>query len=430
MNDVDGRPRPPSRFATVLALSLGNAIEIYDFTVYSFFSLTIGKLFFPVQSEFGPLLLALLTFGIGFVVRPLGGIVIGAYADRAGRRPALVLTIALMALGTLLIGLCPTYADIGLLAPAAIVVGRCLQGFSAGGEIGVATTFLMELGRPSGRGLRVSWQMASQGAAALCGALSGYILTTTLPPGALEAGVWRIPFLVGLLIIPVGLYARWSLPETAVGGRRQTVILRNLVSGHGRTLFAGVLMIMGGTASTYVNIYYMPTYLIKTIALPPQSAFLAGCFAGATLLIVAPLAGRLSDRLGSRRPFVFWSWLGTAVLTYPAFWVVVQTQSATAALVAFVVLIGFNAAGSGSCLIMVMENFPRGVRATGLSVVYSVGVSVFGGFAPFIVTWLISVSGNPMSPAWYVTACATAALFGVTRLRERTEPEGAVPVQR
>lgn len=186
-SSAGGTPSAPSPPATILALSIGNAVELYDFTIYSFFALTIGKLFFPVQSAFGPLLLALLTFGVGFVVRPLGGIVIGTYADRVGRKPALVLTIALMGLGTLLIGLCPTYEQIGAAAPVIIVIGRILQGFSAGGEIGVATTMLMELGHPAGRGLRVSWQMASQGAAALLGALSGYLLSTHLSADALES---------------------------------------------------------------------------------------------------------------------------------------------------------------------------------------------------------------------------------------------------
>lgn len=412
-----GGPPAPSRPAAILALSIGNAVELYDFTIYSFFALTIGKLFFPVQSEFGPLLLALLTFGIGFVVRPLGGIVIGAYADRVGRKPALVLTIALMALGTLLIGLCPTYAQIGAAAPAIIVVGRILQGFSAGGEIGVSTTMLMELGHPAGRGLRVSWQMASQGAAALLGALSGYLLSAHLPADALEAWGWRLPFLAGLLIVPVGLYLRRLLPETAQPDPGRAV-LAELLARHRAKLLIGVLMIMGGTASTYVNIFYMPTYLIRMVGLPPQTAFLTGCVAGATMLVVAPLAGLLLDRLDRRRPFVVWTALASAVLTYPAFWVLSHVASVPAALAVVGMLIAINAVGAGACLLLLLESFPSRVRASGLSIVYSVGVSIFGGFAQFIVTWLISVTGNPISPAWYVTACALATVCGASRMCE------------
>lgn len=413
-----GGPPAPTPPATILALSVGNAVELYDFTIYSFFALTIGKLFFPVQSQFGPLLLALLTFGVGFVVRPLGGIVIGAYADRVGRKPALVLTIALMALGTLLIGLCPTYAQIGAAAPAIIVIGRILQGFSAGGEIGVATTMLMELGHPAGRGLRVSWQMASQGAAALLGALSGYLLSTHLSADALESWGWRLPFLAGLLIVPVGLHLRRLLPETArpdPGGR---AVLAELLSHHRAKLLTGVLMIMGGTASTYVNIFYMPTYLIRMVGLPPQTAFLTGCAAGATMLVVAPLAGLLSDRLGRRRPFVIWTALASALLTHPAFWVLSHVASVPAALVVVGLLIAINAVGAGACLLLLLESFPSRVRASGLSIVYSMGVSIFGGFAQFIVTWLISVTGNPISPAWYVMACALATVWGASRMRE------------
>ncbi|WP_042698082.1 MFS transporter [Azospirillum sp. B506] len=409
---------PPSPPAIILALSVGNAVELYDFTIYSFFALTIGKLFFPVQSAFGPLLLALLTFGIGFVVRPLGGIVMGAYADRVGRKPALVLTIALMALGTLLIGLCPTYAQIGAAAPAIIVLGRILQGFSAGGEIGVATTMLMELGDPASRGLRVSWQMASQGAAALLGALGGYLLSTHLPADALEAWGWRLPFLAGLLIVPVGLHLRRLLPETARHGRGGTATLAELLSSHRAKLLTGVLMIMGGTASTYVNIFYMPTYLIRFVGLPSHTAFLTGCAAGATMLAVAPLAGFLSDRLGRRRPFVIWTALASALLTYPAFWVLSHVASLPAALAVVGLLIAVNAVGAGSCLLLLLESFPSRVRASGLSIIYSVGVSIFGGFAQFIVTWLISVTGNPLSPAWYVMACALATVYGASRLRE------------
>ncbi|CAO3433033.1 MFS transporter [Azospirillum endophyticum] len=413
-----GDAPPLSPPATILALSIGNAVELFDFTLYSFFALTIGKLFFPVQSAFGPLLLALLAFGIGFVVRPLGGIVIGAYADRAGRKPALVLTIALMALGTLLIGLCPTYAQIGVAAPMIIVVGRVLQGFSAGGEIGVATTMMMELGHPGGRGLRVSWQMASQGAAALLGALSGYLLSTHLPPDALEAWGWRAPFLAGLLIVPVGLYLRRLLPETMRPDPGRAAVLAELLSRHRAKLAVGVLMIMGGTASTYVNIYYMPTYLIRMVGLPPQTAFLTGCAAGATMLLVAPLAGLLSDRLGRRRPFVVWTALASLLVTYPAFWLLSHHPSVPAALATVGLLIANNAVGAGACLLLLMENFPSRVRASGLSIVYSIGVSVFGGFAQFVVTWLISVTGDPISPAWYVSACAFATFCASFRMQE------------
>lgn len=417
------RPRQPSRPATILALSIGNAVELYDFTLYSFFALIIGKLFFPVQSAFGPLMLALLTFGIGFVVRPLGGIVIGSYADRVGRKPALVLTITLMALGTLLIGLCPTYAQIGVAAPVLIVVGRILQGFSAGGEIGVATTLLMELGHPAGRGLRVGWQMASQGAAALMGALSGYLLSVCLPAGALEAWGWRVPFLAGLLIVPVGLYLRRLLPETVRSDPGAGTALAELLSAHRTKLLLGVLMIMGGTASTYVNIFYMPTYLIKMVGLPAHTAFLTGCAAGATMLVVAPLAGLLSDRLGRRRPFVVVTALASALLTYPAFWMLSHIASVPATLAVVGLLIALNGFGAGACLLLLMESFPSRVRATGLSIVYSVGVSVFGGFAQFVVTWLISITEDPISPAWYVSACALATLFGVSRLPEARPPQ-------
>ncbi|MBK1837229.1 MFS transporter [Azospirillum sp. YIM B02556] len=210
----------------------------------------------------------------------------------------------------------------------------------------------------------------------------------------------------------------------------RTAVLAELLSGHRAKLVVGVLMIMGGTASTYVNIDYMPTYLIWMAGLPPQTAFLTGCVAGATMLLVAPLAGLLSDRVGRRRPFVVWTALANLLLTYPAFRVLSDLPGVPAALATVGLLIAINAAGAGACLLLLMESFPSRVRASGLSIIYSIGVSVFGGFAQFIVTWLISVTGDPMSPAWYVSACAFVMLCASFRMREIRVPRSfGTPVE-
>lgn len=182
-----------SQFRLIAACSIGNALEMYDFTVYSFFALLIGKLFFPSESAFGSLLLAVATFGIGFVMRPLGGVIIGNYADRKGRKAAMTLTIALMVAGTLCIALAPTYASAGVFGSLMIVAGRLLQGFSLGGEVGAATSMLMEAGGVKGRGFRVSWQLASQGLSALAGALTGALLYALLPQARSRVGAGACP---------------------------------------------------------------------------------------------------------------------------------------------------------------------------------------------------------------------------------------------
>ena len=417
MNGTATDERAP--VGAIAAAALGNGIELYDFTIYSFFALTIGKLFFPIQSEFGPLLLALLTFGIGFVARPLGSVIIGAYADRAGRKPALNLTFALMALGTTLIGLCPTYDRIGVLAPLTIVAGRILQGFSAGGEIGASSTLLLEMGPREGSGVRVSWQMASQGGAALAGALCGFALSAK----ALDSGLWRLPFLAGLVIGPAGLWVRGKVRETAAPrgpGRRP---LAELMRHNRRQVLCGILAIIGGTASTYVVIFYMPTYLIKVVGMPRHTAFLSGCVAGATMLAVSPLAGLLADLRRARKPLVVWSNLVMLAAAVPAFTLLAHAPGEPAVLATVAFLVACSALGSTPCLLLLMESFAPRVRATGLSLVYAVGVSIFGGFAQFAVTWLLSASGDPAAPSWYVAAGSCAALCGLALLPEKA-PQG------
>ncbi|MGI4815282.1 MAG: MFS transporter [Janthinobacterium lividum] len=410
--------RRASKFVLIAATTLGNGLEMFDFTIYSFFAVLIGRLFFPSHTAFGSLLMAVATFGIGFVVRPLGGIVVGNYADRAGRKAAMTLTIALMAAGTALIGLTPTYAQIGIFAPLMIVLGRLLQGFSAGGEIGASTTLLMESGALKTCGFYVSWQLASQGAAALVGALSGFLLSHYLAPDDLASWGWRVPFLVGLLIGPVGLYIRRTLHETHRAAPGDGSAFREVMHSYRRQLLIGILMIVGGTASMYIVVFYMPTYLIRVLHMPPTTAFLSGCVAGAILLIGSPLAGLLSDHLPRRKPLVVFSTLLGALLIYPAFWLLNHTAQLGIALVVIGALVACLSLGSGSSFLLLMEGFPKPVRATGLSVIYSVGVSIFGGFAQFIVTWLISTTGNPMSPAWYMIGCSVVSLAALSVLRE------------
>lgn len=412
---------------TILATTVGNALEYYDFTVYGFLAFIIGKLFFPSFDPAGQLLLAVGTFGAGFVMRPLGGVVIGAYADRAGRKPAMVLTIFLMALGCGLIAVAPTYAAIGVAAPILIVVARSIQGFSAGGEFGASTTLLVEHARPRTRGYMASWQFASQGLGVLMAALTVAVLSFALTPEALERWGWRVPFALGMLIAPVGAYIRRRLEEThrdeparpVAGGARRSGRIATLCREHGRAVVVAIMITMGGTGASYVVSFYMPTYAIHELGMSPAIALSAAALTGALALVCAPFVGRWSDRVG-RKPLIVGGRIALMLLIYPAFaWL---KASPTPAVLFTVVglLTAVLAIQAVPSITILPEMFPESVRATGMSLVYSVGVAVFGGFAPFISTWLVHASGNKVAPAWYLIIVALVSMVGLPYLRDRT----------
>lgn len=420
---------PHSRRGTILAAALGNALEFFDFTVYSFFAAIIGTLYFPASDPLGSLLLSLATFGVGFVARPIGAVLIGAYADLAGRKRALVLTVALMAAGTAVIGLAPTYASIGLAAPILIVLGRVMQGFSAGGEAGAATTLLMESGAAGERGYLVSWQLASQGAALLAGGFAAAVLTHTLSHDDLMAWGWRVPFLAGLVIGPVGLYLRRRLHETlhadagdavptagegTVGVSVPTArvpVTRVRLSW--RTIVAGTLLVIGGTASTYVIAFFLPAYLTLTKGMAPGVSSLIGVAAGLVMMIGSPLAGRFADRIGRQKPLLYATSVISLGLLFPAFAMINAHPSLPVVIGVVVALIGLMTLASPVAFVMILEALPACVRATSLGIIYAVGVTLFGGFAQLIVGWLWRSTGNFYAPAWYVFICTIASLIGV-----------------
>ena len=412
------------RTRLIAACTIGNALEFYDFVIYSFFAGTIGALFFPAEDPTVQLLLSFATYGVGFLMRPLGGIVLGSYADRRGRKAATVLTLFLMALGTGMIGLAPTYAQLGVFGPMLILVGRLLQGFSAGGEIGASTTLLAEYAPPQERGFYGSWQLASQGAAILVAAGLAWTINTLLPPDEVKAWGWRVPFLLGIFIVPIGLWLRRALKETHANeddARTSEVSSLSLaLRQHLGKIVAGVGIIVGGTASNAVIVLYMSTYAIRQLAMPATTALFAGVTAGLVTLIAAPIAGALSDRFG-RRKLIGISYLLIATLIYPAFLLINAAPTLPTLLAVVVVLGALNAGGGAPGIITLAELFPAEVRATGMSVVYALGVALFGGFGQFIVTWLIAVSGNPFAPAFYVIACCVATL---TALRFTPETSG------
>lgn len=413
-----------NRTKLVMAAAVGNALEFYDFTVYGFFALLIGKLFFPVHDPVVQLLLAVASFGVGFFTRPIGGLVIGMYADRVGRKKAMLLTLALMALGTAMIAVVPTYRQVGLAAPLILVVARLIQGFSAGGEVGASTTLLLEQAPQNRRGLYASWQFSSQGLAALAGALTGVALTSTLSAAQLESWGWRVPFVIGTLIVPVGWWLRHTLdeevPARTTQARAPKLPLIDVLRDHRRALLIGLGLTIAGTSAHFIIVFYLSIYAVRTLGLPQGTALLSGCVSGAILFALVPIGGYLTDRYG-RNKLAQITRIVLMLAIYPAF-VALNRWPTPVVLLSIVSLLScVHAINIGGVGAMLGELFPRRVRATGGAVVYSVGVAIFGGFAQFFVTWLIIATGSVLAPAWYVIACGTLGLIAVAFMDERSD---------
>jgi MFS family permease len=437
---LDAR-RPPAQVQParvpkmVIAASVaGNALEFYDFVTYAFFAVYIGKAFFPAATPIGSLLLSVAVFGVGFVARPLGGVLIGAFADRVGRRPAMLLTITLITIGTLGLALTPSYASIGMAAPLIVVLCRLVQGLALGGEVGPATAFLIEAAPPGQRALYSSWQLASQGIATLVAGLFGVVIFSTLAPDQVQAWGWRAPFVVGLLLLPIAIYLRRAMPETlhvsvnpsadspadAATHPAGNVGLKAL-GRHKRVLTLAVLIVLAGTVSTYVG-SYMTTYAITTLKFAPAIAMIATVMVGVTTLVFALVGGWLSDRYG-RKPLMLWPRVITAVITVPLFLMLIAHPSVAVLLSVTGLLAALTAISGAASIVAIPELLPRGIRATGLSIAYAIGVSLFGGSTQFIITWLIQATGNPAAPAWYVAGTSVITALAMMALPETRDKE-------
>ncbi|MHC5174420.1 Proline porter II [Serratia rubidaea] len=400
----------------IVAAVFGNLLEFYDFTVYSYFALAISKQFFPSHDPVISTMLAFSAFAIGFVARPLGGVVLGYYADKKGRRAALTLTIMLMALGAAMIGLAPNYAAIGVAAPALIVLARLIQGFAQGGEFGAATATLLETGSDERRGFRASWQLASQGAAALLGAAVAATLTFTLSAEALAEWGWRIPFLLGTLIVPVGIYLRRHIvdePPAVKPAERRVFEAR-----HVRNWLLTVFSIMGMSVSSYIMIYYLPTYSIQQLGLPERLSIMVALATSVISFVMCPIYGAWSDKLRKRKPLAMFGRLMLLLLLYPAFWAMTHFPTLPAVMSVMIVLMLFYTMGSAPAYALMPESFPRHIRASYMASAYAVAVSLFGGTAQLVAAWLLDVTGNKMAPAWYMMICVLISLLAVARFEE------------
>ncbi len=406
---------PPWR--AVISASIGNALEWFDLVVYGFFAATISKLFFPTGDDTVSLLLTLGTFGVSFFMRPLGAIVIGAYADRAGRKAALTLSIVLMFVGTLMISVVPTYASIGLLAPAVLVLARMIQGFSAGGEFGSATAFLAEHA-PNRRGFFSSWQVASQGLTTVLAAGFGAVLTGTLSADQMNSWGWRIPFIFGLLIGPVAYYIRRHVDESPEFQRIEATStpLRDAFSQQKLRLLLAVGIVILGTVSTYL-VLFMPIYGVKQLGLPASVVFSATTMVGVIQMFLAPAIGHLSDRVGRVRLMTTAAVLMLLAI-YPMFAFLAASPSFGTLLVVQIIFGTLMTSYFAPVPALLSELFPTHTRTTSLSLSYNTAVTIFGGFAPFILTWLISVTNDKLSPSYYLmfaAAISIAALVGTRR---------------
>lgn len=410
------RPERALNRRAVAAAVIGNALEWYDFTVFSFMAVVIADVFFPSTNEYASLLMTTATFGAAFVMRPIGGIVLGLYADHAGRKAALSLVILLMTAGLLLLAIAPPYAAIGIGGPLLIVLGRLLQGFSAGGEFGSATALLIEAAPFSRRGFYGSWQMASQAAALLIGALVGATVTHGLTPDALHAWGWRVPFVIGLAIGPIGFYIRRHLADSEAflharqSARRAT--LGGVFAHHSREVLCGLGSVIALTVTIYVLIGYLPTFAVKALKLPYAESFYPVIVGNLLLTVLSPLAGAWSDRIG-RRGLSLWSLVLTLVLVYPLFaWL--DAAPSIARLIVVQAVLSVTLAGYyGPFGAMIAELFPANVRSTGLSIAYNIAVMLFGGFGQFIVTWLVGETVSTLAPVCYVMTGLALSIVAV-----------------
>ncbi len=400
------------KIRTVFRVASGNFLEMYDFMIFGYFSAAIGRAYFPAHSAFASLMFSLATFAVGFLIRPLGAIFLGAYIDHIGRRRGLLVTLGLMSVGTLTIALVPGYETIGLFAPILVVLGRLCQGFSAGVELGGVSVYLAEIATPGHKGFYVSWQSGSQQVAVVFAGVLGYTLSNLLAPEALVAWGWRIPLLIGCLIIPFIFLIRRTLEETPEFAARKhhptpSEVYAGML-GHARLIVTGVAMVLMTTVSFYTITAYTPTFGKEILRLTHSDALLVTLCVGLSNLFWLPIMGAVSDRIG-RRPVLI-AFAATAVLTaYPAMaWLAVAPSFSKLLIVEL--WFSFMYAGyNGAMVVYLTEIVPVAVRTAGFSLAYSLATTI-GGSTPVIVTALIHATGNRAMPGAWLSVAAAVAL--------------------
>jgi MFS transporter, MHS family, citrate/tricarballylate:H+ symporter len=421
-----------SRIDAVARVSSGNFLEMYDFMVFGYYAAAIGRAFFPSGNAYTSLMLSLMTFGAGFLMRPLGALVLGAYTDKHGRRAGLMLTLTLMSIGIVTIACTPAYATIGLIAPLLVLAGRLLQGFSAGMELGGVSVYLSEIATPGNKGFYVSWQSASQQAAVMFAALVGVMLTSTLTTEAMASWGWRVPLLIGCAIIPFLFRLRRSLEETGeflARSRRPPAseVLRSLVTNWPLILI-GTLMVTMTTVSFYMITAYTPTFGSAVLHLTSGDSLVVTLCVGASNLMWLPTMGALSDRIG-RRPLLVGCTLLMIATAYPAMLWLVDSPTFWKLLAVELWFSFLYGSYNGAMVVFLTEIMPVDVRTTGFSFAYSLAAALFGGFTPAISTYLIQTTGNRAVPGLWLSFAAVCGLLAALVARAQTEPaESPQPV--
>jgi MFS transporter, MHS family, citrate/tricarballylate:H+ symporter len=413
-----------SKVATVLRVTSGNFLEMFDFFLFGFYASYIAKAFFPVGNEFASLLLTFMTFGAGFLMRPLGAIVLGAYVDQVGRRKGLIVTLSIMAMGTILIAFVPSYQTIGLLAPLLVLTGRLLQGFSAGVELGGVSVYLSEMATPGHKGFYVSWQSGSQQVAIIIAALIGYILNKAFTPAAISDWGWRIPFFIGCLIVPFVFYIRRSLEETpeflARKHRPSTAEVARSIIRDWQIVIAGMLLVVMTTVSFYTITVYTPTYGSSVLHLTPTDSLIVTLCVGVSNLFWLPVMGALSDRIG-RRPLLLTFTIVTILTAYPILtWLVVEPTFGKM-LIVLLWLSFLYGSYNGAMVVALTEVVPANVRTAGFSLAYSLATALFGGFTPAVSTALIEFTGDKAAPGLWMSFGAICGLLATLFLYRRGE---------
>jgi MHS family citrate/tricarballylate:H+ symporter-like MFS transporter len=405
--------RSRSKLATVIRVTSGNFIEMYDFFLFGFYATYIAAAFFPATSEYAALMMTFATFGAGFFMRPLGAILLGSYIDRIGRRKGLVLTLVIMACGTALIAFVPGYATIGLLAPLLVLTGRLLQGFSAGVELGGVSVYLSEMATPGNKGFYVSWQSASQQLAVICAAALGYLLNQSLPKEIIADWGWRIPFFVGCSIIPIVFYIRKSLQETeAYLAQKTHPTFRQMmrtIAANWPLVTVGAMLIVLTTVAFYLITVYTPTFGKSVLKLSTRDSLLVTLCVGVSNFIWLPVMGALSDRIG-RWPIMATCAALTAVTAYPALsWLIAHPSFGNMVMIELWLSFLYGAY-NGATIVALTEIIPVQIRTTGFSLAYSLATALFGGMTPLLSTWLIEATGDKAAPGYWMAGAAVISL--------------------
>ena len=411
-------PKPASGALQIAAATIGNALEWFDILIYGYFATTIAAVFFPNSNPVVSLLLAFGSFGLSYLARPLGAVVLGAYADRAGRKTALALSIRLMVIGTAVMAVMPSYATIGVIAPVGIFTARLLQGFAVAGEFGSSTAFMVEHSARR-KAFFASWQFTGQHIAKLLAALFGFGLSSTLSVPQLHSWGWRVPFLFGLLVGPVGMYIRRKVDETPefLNATHTRTPIRETFASEKMGLVLGAGLVAVGTASTYFSLY-IPTYATTRLHMPPAVGYLVSIVLALVAIALIPLASQVADKVGCTRVM-----LPAALLMllsfYPEFFLITRQPSLSTLLPVLIWDCILQVAYVSGLPAVMASIFPPRTRVTGLSLSYNLGVTIFGGFAPAIFTWLTDLTHDNTAPSFYLIAMALVSVAAVITVKRR-----------